>query len=211
MKALLICNGESPSRKLGRRLARDADIIVAADGGANAARILGVHPHVIIGDLDSLRPSTRKHFVSSQIIRIARQDNTDLEKALDFLLSRKVHDVIIVGATGRRLDFTLGNLSVLWKYIGMMRIVVKGDGWQAIPLRGKFTDKAARDIVVSLIPFGRCSGITLRGLKYPLTNAAMGTGEIGVSNVVVRSSFSVEVRRGKMLLLILDSGKAKHP
>ncbi len=209
MKALVICNGEPPSRALLHRHARRADLIVAADGGANAARVLGVRPHIIIGDLDSLNASTRKHFTSSLIIHVKRQDNTDLEKALDILAPR-VKDVVIVGAAGRRLDFTLGNLSVLWKYAVKMNIIVAGDGWQAFPIQRKFTRRAARGTTVSLIPFGSCSGITLRGLKYPLTNAAMAVGEIGVSNAVVRSSFNVSVRKGKMLLLILDPRKARH-
>ena len=57
---------------------------------------------------------------------------------------------------------------------------------------------------VSLIPYGDCSGITLKGLRYPLKNATMRVGEIGASNVVRRSPFTVVVKRGKMLLILLD-------
>ncbi|MFN0157477.1 MAG: thiamine diphosphokinase [Bacteroidota bacterium] len=209
MKALVICNGEPPSRTLLRRHARAADLIVAADGGANSARVSGVRPDIIIGDLDSLRASTRKHFASSLIIHVKRQDNTDLEKALD-ILSPRVKNVVIVAATGRRLDFTLGNLSVLWKYAGKINITVAGDGWQAFPIQRKLIRRVARGATVSLIPFGSCSGITLSGLKYPLTNARMTVGEIGVSNVAVRSPFKVSVGKGNMLVLILDSRKAKR-
>jgi thiamine pyrophosphokinase len=55
---------------------------------------------------------------------------------------------------------------------------------------------------VSLIPFGVCKGVTLRGLQYPLHNASMEVGEIGVSNIVTASPFRVEVKKGKMLLIV---------
>ena len=201
--ALLICNGEPPPRALARRLASRSGLIVAADGGANTALRHGIRPHVIIGDLDSIRPASRKLFASSLIIQVKRQDNTDLEKALDYLAARKVREVSILGATGRRMDFTFANLSSLWNYTSAMRIAVIGDGWYAMPVESRATVAARPGTTVSLIPFGPCSGITLRGLRYPLTDATMKVGEIGVSNVVRRSPFRVSVRKGKMFLFVM--------
>ena len=91
--ALLICNGTPPTRTLARRLAARAELIVAADGGANIALRLGLRPDVIIGDLDSIKPASRKACASSLIIQVKRQDNTDLEKALDYLRARKMKSV----------------------------------------------------------------------------------------------------------------------
>lgn len=205
--ALVICNGEPPSRKLARALARRCGMIVAADGGANVARAYGIRPDIIIGDLDSIQPATRKVFASSTLIHLTRQDNTDLEKALDMLVAKGVREAIIIGATGRRLDFTLGNLSVLWVYANKVNLRCEGDGWRAIPLGRSGHCRARIGTTVSLIPFGNCSGITLRGLKYPLTNATMKMGEIGVSNVALKQTFTVRVRRGKMLLVLLDPAR----
>ena len=201
--ALLICNGEPPPRSLARRLASQVDLIVAADGGANTARRHGIRPHVIIGDLDSIRPASRRSFASSSIIRVKRQDNTDLEKALDYLRARNVAKVSILGTTGKRIDFTFANLSVIWNYASSMQLTLVGDGWYAIPVILRKTISARPGTTVSLIPFGPCSGITLKGLKYPLTGATMKVGEIGVSNVVSRSPFSVTVRKGKMFVFVM--------
>jgi thiamine pyrophosphokinase len=203
-RALIICNGEPPTRRLVRKLASHADLIVAADGGANAARLYGIRPHIIIGDLDSVSATTKRVFASSSILRVRRQDNTDLEKALDYLVSKSIKNVCIVGATGRRIDFTFGNLSVIWNYTSRMRITFVGDGWKAMPVESGKEVRAKVGTTVSLIPFGSCSGITLKGLRYPLTNATMKVGEIGVSNIVKRSPFSITVRRGNMLLFIMD-------
>ena len=202
--ALIFCNGEPPSRALARQLAAKADLIVAADGGANVARRFGIRPDVIIGDLDSITPATKRFFASCSIIQVSRQDNTDLEKALDYLLTTKVNRVSVMGATGKRVDFTLGNLSVIWNYTGKFEISFVGNGWQAMPVKSGKKITANPGSTISLIPFGACSGITLKGLRYPLTDATMKVGEIGVSNVVKKSPFSVTVRRGHMLLFIMN-------
>jgi thiamine pyrophosphokinase len=199
---LLLCNGEPPSRGLVRRLARHAALIVAADGGANVAKEYGIVPDVIVGDLDSVSRATRRHFRNSLTLYVGRQDNTDLEKALDYIAAEGRHEVVIVGATGRRIDFTLGNLSVVWNYTAFMDISFVGDGWSAMAVGKRTVVTAPKGTTVSLIPFGTCEGVSLRGLQFPLTNAIMKVGKIGVSNVVRSSPFVVRVRRGKMLLIV---------
>ena len=202
--ALVLCNGEPPSPSFARSVARTVDRIVAADGGANIARAIGLRPDIIIGDLDSMTRSTRRHFRDVLTLHVARQDNTDLEKALDYLAADRVHEVTILGATGNRIDFTLGNFSALWTYAAFMEVRIAGEGWYALPVGRKRTVRARIGTTVSLIPCGSCDGITLRGLEYPLTNASMRVGETGLSNVVRQSPFTVRVKRGAMLLVILQ-------
>lgn len=201
-KALIICNGESPGRRPVQKLARHSDVIVAADGGANVARSLGIRPDVIIGDLDSITKQTTRYFSTSQLIHISRQDNTDIEKALDFLRDSGIRKVAIVAATGKRIDHTLGNLSVIWNYTSSIEIRFVGDAWYAVPVGKKRIFRAPAGTIISLLPFGACTGITLRGLRFPLTNASMMVGEIGVSNVVEKSPFTVEVKKGNMLMIV---------
>ncbi len=201
-RALVVCNGEPPSRKLSKSLARRATLIAAADGGANVCKAIGLTPDIIIGDLDSIKQSTLRYFRKAEVMLVRRQDNTDLEKVLDELRRRRVRDVDILAATGKRLDFTLGNLCVIWKYVKQMNIVFQGNSFYALPVSGQLSLRAKRGTTVSLLPFGPCGGITLRGLRYPLTNASMRVGDIGVSNVVRKSPFTVSVKRGRMLLIV---------
>lgn len=232
--ALVICNGEPPSKELATKLARTAHIIVAADGGANVARKLGIQPDIIIGDLDSIESQTKSYFSSqvkrlkplrdpsgvliprpegrgyTRFIRVSRQDNTDLEKALDFLVGRKIKRATILAATGKRLDHTLGNLSVIWNYTSSIDLSFVGDGWFAIPVSKQKEVAAKVGTTVSLLPFGTCSGITLKGLQYPLTNASMNVGEIGVSNVITQTPFTIEVKKGKMLMIVLAIWDSIH-
>lgn len=61
MRALLIGNGETQEAAFLQHLARQADLILAADGGADRALSAGVRPDVIIGDLDSVSPQAKKY------------------------------------------------------------------------------------------------------------------------------------------------------
>ena len=203
MTTLLVCNGEPPSRDLLRRMLTRADRLVAADGGANAVRTAGLVPDLILGDLDSVTAATRRAFARVPTIRIPSQDNTDLEKALDHCAAEGDTAMIIAGATGRRLDMTLANLSVCWHYMPDMDICFVGEDWYAVPITGARRFVAPSGTTVSLVPFGPCSGVTLRGLRYPLVEGTFRTGDVAVSNVVRGRSFSVSVRHGRLLVLVL--------
>jgi thiamine pyrophosphokinase len=205
LTALLICNGERPQPSAARRLARQSSLVVAADGGANNAAAIGLKPDVIIGDLDSVLPATLRAFRNAHVIRIRRQDNTDMEKALDYLSTEGVRRVFLLGATGKRLDMTLANLTVLWRYTQAMEIIVVGTGWYAIPVTGRCRLSTKSGTTVSLLPFTPCTGVTLHGLQYPLTNASWKAGDIAVSNVVIKDNFSVSIKKGRALLIVLEA------
>jgi thiamine pyrophosphokinase len=202
-RALLLCNGEPPSVSLARHCAARVDRVIAADGGANSARRLGIAPDTIVGDCDSLTPAARGAFPGAVIVKILRQDNTDMEKALDLLAREGIRKTVILGMTGRRIDFTLANFISFWRYAEQMELVAAGEGWFALPVRRKRIPlRIPPGTNVSLIPLGPCGGVTLSGFAYPLRNASIRTGRTGVSNVVRRSPCSVRVERGAALLII---------
>ena len=90
---------------------------------------MGLKPDVIMGDFDSITSTTKKYFSAALTLHVERQDNTDMEKALDFCVDQHLSRVIVAGVTGGRIDMTLGNMSALWIYVGRLELVVAGDGW----------------------------------------------------------------------------------
>jgi thiamine pyrophosphokinase len=200
--ALIVCNGEPPSGALLRTLAAAAGTVVGADGGANVCARHGVVPDVIVGDLDSVSAATLRKCSRSLLLYVDNQNTTDLEKALDVLVQRGDREALIAGADGRRIDFTFGNIAVLWRYCDRISSTVVGDGWYAIPLRGRMQVHAPAGTVVSVLPEGTVSGITLRGFAYPLRDATMRIGEIGVSNVIRARPATVSVRSGSLLVIV---------
>ena len=70
-KALIICNGDAPTKNLLFKLWEVSDLRVAADGGANLLYNLDLFPDAIIGDFDSLKPEVKKHFSNSNLFHIS--------------------------------------------------------------------------------------------------------------------------------------------
>lgn len=204
LNALLIGNGECPSPTLLQQLAARADFILAADGGAQKAAAAGVMPDKIIGDFDSL--STRHAWPKEKLLRIPRQDNTDLEKALDYLQDNHFTAVTIVGGTGGRWDFSIGNFLSVFPYLQQMDICFVADGWKIYPLIKPAQKTVRPGTRVSLIPVSPCQNVTLKGLKYPLANARLELGRTGrtLSNLSVQTQISVHFTNGYLLLYIED-------
>ncbi len=201
--ALLVLNGTPPSRSWVRRLARHADLIVAADGGANVLRTYGVRADVVIGDLDSIRPGTKRHFSAARFIRLTGQNSTDFEKALAFLVRERISRALVIGAAGKRIDFTLGNFASIWNVMPHLRMSLLGDDWFAVPVAGKARLCLPVGTTVSLIPYGPCTGVTLQGFRYPLRNARLKLGSLGVSNVTKSKQTSIRLRKGRLLAVVL--------
>ncbi|MFH1262979.1 MAG: thiamine diphosphokinase [Pseudomonadota bacterium] len=202
-RALVVLNGEPPSKPLLRHLCSDADLVVAADGGANVLHRYRLSPDVVIGDLDSIRPVTRKRFASAAFFHVPDQNSTDFEKALEFLKRIQIRDVVVAGATGRRIDFTLGNFVSLWKYLPRLRPTLVGDGWEGMPVVRRLDLSPPVGTTVSLIPFSRCTGVTLRGFRYPLRGATLSYGSLAVSNMSESRRCSISLRSGKLLAIVL--------
>jgi thiamine pyrophosphokinase len=208
-RALIIANGETPEAELVQTLLDGGRLIICADGGANAARLLGIRPDVIVGDLDSVHPDTLTHFRGVAIHEDRDENATDLEKAVVWAIEQACEEIVIVGALGRRLDHTVGNLGVLPKFHKRAAIRVV-DALGEMSYIGRQYEFAARPgDVVSLVPLNRCTGITTTGLRYALRGEALELGtRDGTSNVVVSSPVGVRVERGHLLLYRLRSREA---
>ena len=200
---LLIGNAGPVCPKTLQQVAQTADLIVAVDGGANYALRAGITPDVIIGDLDSVSPRTRKKLVHSQWIFVDNQNNTDLQKALDYLVAHKYKQCTLAGFTKGRPDFTLGNLLTLSTYASKIDWCLLEDGWKIYPLIKSKTFVTRPGARVSLVPIKPCSGVTLNGLQFPLTNARLPLGTTRtLSNRTVKNRFSVRLKSGLLFVCL---------
>lgn len=204
LNALLIGNGVCPSPALLQQLAAQVKFILAADGGAQKAAAAGVMPDKIIGDFDSL--STQQTWPREKLLRIPRQDNTDLEKALDYLQDNHFTHVTIAGGTGGRWDFSIGNFLSVFPYLQQMDICFAADGWKIYPLIKPAKKTVRPGARVSLIPVTTCQNVTLKGLQYPLQNATLELGRTGrtLSNRAAQENISIQFSSGYLLLYIED-------
>ncbi len=210
LRVLLIGNGQTPPASFLQRYAAWADWIIAADGGADRALQAGLTPDVIIGDLDSVSAPAKKCVRPENLIFVANQNNTDLEKALDWICARGATDCILAGFMGGRWDFTLGNFLSVLPYTRKINLTFAGPGWNFYPVFHKRRFKTRPGTRVSLIPLKNCRGVSLKGLKYPLHNARLTLGRTGrtLSNETTGKTFSVELESGFLFVYAEENSRS---
>ena len=112
MKAVVLANGAYPSHEIPLRLLQEAEMVVCCDGAANEYINRGGMPTAIVGDGDSIDPRHRL-----LLHRMEEQDDNDMTKAVHYLREQGVTEIDILGATGKREDHTLANISLLIEYL----------------------------------------------------------------------------------------------
>ena len=168
-QAVILANGEYPAHELPLRLLAAAQLVVCCDGAANEYISRGHTPDVIIGDGDSLLPEYKKRF-SSIILQISDQETNDQTKAVHYLQSKGIRKIAIVGATGKREDHTLGNISLLMEYMRSgMEVRTVTDYGTFIPVSDTQSFASHPGQQVSIINFG-AEGLKGEGLFYPLSD-----------------------------------------
>ena len=168
-QAVILANGEYPAHELPLRLLAEAQFVVGCDGAANEYISRGHTPDVIIGDGDSLLPEYKKRF-SSIILQISDQETNDQTKAVHYLQSKGIRKIAIVGATGKREDHTLGNISLLVEYMRSgMEVRTVTDYGTFIPVSDTQSFASHPGQQVSIINFG-AEGLKGEGLFYPLSD-----------------------------------------
>lgn len=198
IEAVVLANGDYPTNPLPLKVLAEAPYVVCCDGGADEYIRRGHTPDVIIGDGDSLSEENRtKH--ADILHRISDQETNDQTKAVHYLMAQGKRRIAIVGATGKREDHTLGNLSLLIDYMragGEVRTYT--DYGIFIPCQGTRTFPCHPGQQISIINFN-ARKLHGKGLVYPLsdfTNWWQGT-----LNECTSTEFTVEAE-GEYLIMI---------
>ncbi len=203
-KAIVLANGDAPSKGQIKYLKSIGySKIICADGGANSAKRLGIIPDVIIGDLDSITKDNFDFFSNkTEIIKYARQNDTDVEKCLKYLIKYKYEKVILLGATGNRLDHTICNLGIAIKFFAKIDISIIHKKSFLSPHSGNIELKTIPGETISVYGFDEKTKIASKGLKYPLKNIALPFGKKeSTSNIAIGEKIMLKITGGVVLLI----------
>ena len=176
---------------------KNAKILICTDGSANHLNSLSKEPTYIIGDLDSIDKS--KTF-DCKIIHDKRQDNTDLEKAIEWIYSEGYRDVIILGATGMREDMSLINQFLIFKYFKKINITVVTDHFTIYCIEGDEEIDSFENQLVSLVPENRAT-VSSKGLQFELDKTNITIDGKNVSNRSKKDIFKI-VSSEKLLVFL---------
>ena len=96
-----------PPHRITSHAVRTRTTVIAADGGLERARELGLQVTIAVGDFDSASPETVRAAEASGT-RVERhpaaKDATDLELALDRALELHPARIVVLAVVGDRLD-----------------------------------------------------------------------------------------------------------
>lgn len=190
--------GGGPLRPEDLRAALDAaPRLVAADGGANQLLEMGFSPEAVIGDLDSLSPTTRE-ILAGRLHLIPEQVTTDFDKALRHI---SAPFVLALGFSGGRLDHELAALAALSYHPA--RICVLMTGHDLVFLAPKSMElRLDPGCRLSLFPLGAVHG-KAEGLLWPLDGLTFTPdGRLGTSNEVSAPEVSLSFDAPKMLVIL---------
>lgn len=210
---LIVANGIIAEKSEVADLARKADLVIAADGGAAYCSDIGILPDVIIGDLDSIPSSLLqrlKHAGKNIISYPPEKDFTDLELALQYAVDQGADEIVVAGALGARWDMSVANLMLLAAdFLAHTKVCLVAENQTAILLRGKetITINAVPGDALSLIPLSKdVNGVSTRGLRYPLTDEALKFAATrGISNQFSSSRATIQLDSGLLLCIFQRS------
>lgn len=184
------------------------DYVIAADGGYKALIARGVKPDIVMGDFDSLGKIPDRENIEVHPIE---KDETDMAIAVSYGFSIGCNAFILNGGCGGRIDHTLANIQLLIS-------IAKRGGKGYLPGNGfvitavsnaeiRFP-KGARGIVSVFCMDGIAFGVTERGFKYELTNAALySDNALGVSNEILSDDAFISVHNGCLVIVCTQDAR----
>lgn len=159
------------------------DIIIAVDAGYAYLESIGIIPHLVVGDFDSLEyipnhPNVETH--------PAVKDDTDTMLAIKEGIAMGCTRFMIFGGTGGRIAHTLGNLQAL--------SFIAESGFEGYMIDEKYIFTAINNSTlvfsnqhrgyISALPWGaKQAEISIKGLKYELECSPLPHNRpLGISN-----------------------------
>ena len=208
-RIVIFANGQLNQPAALKTRLQATDRIFCADGGTLHALAVGLTPHVIVGDLDSVPPDivSQMETLNVTIHRYPpAKDQTDLELTLDWALKENPTEIMLVTALGGRLDQMLANLLLLTRpaYRHVTLTLADGRQWgriihshQSCAISGRPGD------TLSLVPLTPVvTTVNLSGVGWPLTEATLNLGSTwSISNQMTGPKAVVSIGEGIVLLI----------
>lgn len=191
MKAVILANGAFPTLPCLLDELRRAEFLAVCDGAVVYLEPLGIEPSVIIGDLDSIPWDLREKY-GQKIIHISEQSSNDLSKAFYHCLSLGFDEFVILGATGKREDHSIANISLLTRYAKECKnVVLKSDFGTFSVHQTPCIVSSVQGEQISLFCLNPSARFTSWGLKYPLQDLSLPLWANGTLNEALGERFGL--------------------
>lgn len=210
-KGCIVLNGEAKDYSVIKRIIENNkyDYIICSDGGSNHLYNMGICPHYIIGDLDSIKEDVLEFYRKSNV-RFekfpSKKNETDTELCIYLANKLNIKSLDFICALGGRIDHLIANINLL-DYVKSMKMnprILSENEEISIAINEEVYINSKKGDIISIIPINKdARGVTLTGLEYPLYNYDMKFGvPLGISNVMKANTCKVSVEEGSLLIII---------
>lgn len=199
-RVLGVLGGQDVGDQRLRDWCASADVVYAADSGADRVIGFGFEP-IVVGDFDSFKSlEDSKHL---RLEQSADQNTTDCDKLLALVLKDGHEAVTLAGSEGDLPDHVLATyFSALKSPLQVQFAFRRGIGWLVRP-GVKLDVPCRRGQRVSLIPLDVCDDVRISGVEWPLTGETLApSGSVSVSNRAVETVVTASLATGCALLFL---------
>jgi len=198
---IIVADGTFPTHAIPLGYLRNAKRIICCDGSTENLVNEGFIPDAIVGDMDSLSDELAGRF-ADRIYSDKDQETNDLTKAVYWSIENRYDDLVIVGATGKREDHTIGNISLLAEYARIVNVIMVSDTGMIIPLLNSAEISSFQSQQVSIFSIDPETEITTRGLRYPLNKTKVKNWWVATLNEAAEKMFEVNFNGGPVILYL---------
>lgn len=203
-RAVIVSGAPDPDLGFLKLNITSDDFIIAVDAGLKACLDVGLKPDLAVGDFDTYQP---KGETQNMVVLPAEKDWPDTYAACLEAVTRGFKDVKLFCAVGSRIDHTYANFLSLY-YLFQNGVKATLENAENIAF---FTNKNIEILksdkyYLSFFAFpNTVEGLTLRGVKYPLTNHTLKSESVlCVSNEIVEEKATVSLKKGSLLVLLTN-------
>jgi thiamine pyrophosphokinase len=203
-----VLNGNPPGKHLLKSLVRQADVVVAADGGCRCLLANSLPFDAVVGDLDSCPPEVREAREGGKLVHVPEQDTTDAEKALLWVLrNTQARSIVLTATQSDETDHELATLSVCAKYASRGDLTIVEEHIVIYLVTRELALYGPVGATVSLLGIGQAFGVRTEGLRWEIPGEDLALGRRdGVRNELVSSPARITVKGGCLGVFVHRGG-----
>ena len=167
---LIVLNQDISNVPHFETLFHKARLRICADGGYDRLKD-GMTPDYVIGDMDSVRRSTK----GVKVIADSDQNSTDLDKCIKWCNSELI---VAVGGLSGRLDHTLANINSAYLHPNRLILIDEANLCIALSPQAEHHIDCGKHTMVGVVPLASPIHCTTKGLKYEMEKTRLCFGEI---------------------------------
>lgn len=198
-EAIILANGRFPKSRKVLEILHSAKYIICCDGAIKNLDSHSIMPDIIIGDMDSVGTTLLNKY-KEKILKITEQDTNDLSKSFRYALEQGFNQLTILGATGKREDHSLANISLLYRFNREVNTEIISDYgiWTCCNESSLFESFPGQQ--VSIFSNRANTKVYSENLRYPLDGILLDELWKGTLNESTSNSFRISFDRGEIIV-----------